>query len=93
MAFCKKKILTAEEIIAGLEELKTEETINAVTIPPEVDELTDEEEIEDCHMLINNVGDELPVDVVGTFETHATIVDKAVHKILLKKQNRKRRNL
>ncbi|KAG7197704.1 hypothetical protein KM043_014464 [Ampulex compressa] len=78
MAFYKKKILTAEEIIAVLKELKTEEAIDAVIIPPEVHELTDEEEIEDGRMIINDGGDELLVDVVGTFEIHATIEDKTV---------------
>ncbi|KAG7197600.1 hypothetical protein KM043_006038 [Ampulex compressa] len=44
-------------------ELKAEEAIDAVIIPPVVDELTDEEEIKEGRMIINDGGDELPVDV------------------------------
>lgn len=47
MTFYKKRLQTVEEIIDAIRELDTEEGIDAVIIPPAVDELTDEEEIED----------------------------------------------
>ncbi|KAF7266217.1 hypothetical protein GWI33_020440 [Rhynchophorus ferrugineus] len=76
-------------------ECKTEEAIDAAIIPPEVDELTDEGKIEHERMIINDGGDELSVKVLGTFDIHAAINDRTVPKrqlkIVLKKQNRKRR--
>ncbi|KAF7278144.1 hypothetical protein GWI33_008760 [Rhynchophorus ferrugineus] len=78
MAFYKKKVLTAEKIIAVFEEFRSEKAIDEVIISPELDELTDEKEIEDGRMIINDGVDELPVDVVGTVEIHATIDDKTV---------------
>lgn len=57
MSFYKKKILTAEKIIAIFEELEGEEAIYVVMITPKVDKLTDEEEIEDGLMIINDGGE------------------------------------
>ena len=71
MSFYRQKLQTAEEIIAVLDELESEEAVDAVIIPPDVDELTDEEEMDDGHLIINDGGNELPKDVVGTFEIHA----------------------
>ncbi|XP_033220935.1 piggyBac transposable element-derived protein 3-like [Belonocnema kinseyi] len=66
--------LSTAEILAILEEdedLLQANIIDAVYIPPSVDELTDEEEID--HVICEN-GEDLP-DCAGTYEIHASLPD------------------
>ena len=42
MTLYRQRLKTIEEILAVLDELESEEAVDAVIIPPEVDELTDE---------------------------------------------------
>ncbi|XP_066261379.1 uncharacterized protein [Euwallacea similis] len=68
------KYFTQKELEAALEEIVTDlqnndesQHIDAVYIPPDVDTLTDEENINDE----NNLQEfEEPTDIVGTFELH-----------------------
>lgn len=74
MSWENKRPLSTAELLAALEEdedLLESDTIDAVYIPPSVDELTDEEEISDdiCENDSN-----LP-DVAGTYELHASFPD------------------
>lgn len=61
-----RRPLTQLELIAEIENM-SDDDIDAVLIPPEVDELTDEENVDD-----NIIGTEtIPSDVTGTFEIHS----------------------
>ncbi|KAK9693893.1 hypothetical protein QE152_g33901 [Popillia japonica] len=69
----RNKFLTQKEIEAALEsvidELEFKRHEDAVCIPPEVDVLTDEENIDDASIFsIENLSQ--VTDVVGTFEMH-----------------------
>jgi len=69
MSYAERLFRTAEEIRAVIEEIDDEE-VDAVILPPDVDELTDEENIDDGEMIINDGGQSLPTDATGTFEIH-----------------------
>ncbi|KAI4468121.1 hypothetical protein MML48_2g00012654 [Holotrichia oblita] len=61
-----RRPLTQLELLAEIENM-SDDDIDAVLIPPEVDELTDEENVDD-----NIIGTEtIPSDVTGTFEIHS----------------------
>lgn len=69
-----QKPLSTAELLAILnedEDLLQSDTVDAVYIPPPVDEVTDEEELDDdiCENAIN-----LP-DIAGTYEIHASLPD------------------
>ncbi|KAJ6668145.1 hypothetical protein lerEdw1_015522 [Lerista edwardsae] len=64
----RKNCIPAQELIATLEELDSAEA-EAVIIPPDVHELTDEEGIDDAQVVLDDTG-ALPKDIVGTIEIH-----------------------
>ncbi|XP_046399947.1 piggyBac transposable element-derived protein 3-like [Ischnura elegans] len=73
MSFCKT-FTTVEEIVSVLEEIEaTDETDEAndesptdvVVLPPEADPLSDEEDINDDVMLLNDTDQTTPRDIVG----------------------------
>ncbi|XP_072377944.1 uncharacterized protein [Diabrotica undecimpunctata] len=63
----RNRPLTIQELEAAIEEIQNETEIDAVIIPPDVDELTDEEEIDDDLL----EGHDKPQDTAGTFELMA----------------------
>lgn len=74
MSWENKRPLSTAELLAHLnddEDLLLCDTIDAVYIPPPVDQLTDEEDVDDD--LCENERD-LP-DVAGTYEIHASLPD------------------
>lgn len=71
-----KRPLSTAEMLALLEEdedLQPAESIDVVYIPPPVDELTDEEDIDDDIM---RESDDFLLDVAGTYEIHANLPDE-----------------
>ena len=69
MSHYYKKCLTTEELLDILENdvnLQIADNIDAVYIPPSVDELTDEEVIDDDIIML----EEDIADIVGTYEIH-----------------------
>jgi hypothetical protein len=78
MSYRDKRPLSTAELLALLDEdddLANAGQIDAVYIPPNVDEITDEEDIDD-DLLVEDV--EI-ADVAGTFEVHAHAEQEQVH--------------
>ncbi|KAK9702941.1 hypothetical protein QE152_g29632 [Popillia japonica] len=78
----RNKFLTQKEIEAALESVidelefeRNEDAIDAVYIPPEVDVLTDEENIDDEYIPTENLSQD--PDIAGTFEMHLPTADDA----------------
>lgn len=76
MLYCKhsnwemKRLLTSKELLALLEEdsdCENADTVDVVYVPPEVDEMTDEENIDDNLIEEGNIDG----DIAGTYEIHA----------------------
>ncbi|XP_066471482.1 piggyBac transposable element-derived protein 2-like [Tiliqua scincoides] len=64
-----KSCSPAEELLT-MEELEALDAY-AVIIPPDSDELSDEEEVDDSHLVLDDTG-QLPRDIMRTFEIHAS---------------------
>jgi hypothetical protein len=81
MSFQREYFRTSEELLAALEDLEKEEAecgVDAVIIPPDVDENTDEEDIDDNQIVINDGGDHIPSDIAGSFEVHHSVSNEII---------------
>lgn len=73
-----KKALSSQEIMGLLEEeedLQNANQIDAVYIPPPVDSLTDEEDLDDD--MLSGFDNTLPTDIAGTYEIHTDLPTEA----------------
>lgn len=65
-----KRLRTAEEILDYLDDVDAsdDQPTDIIIVPPDVDSLTDDENIDDNGVLINDDTDYLSSDICGTFE-------------------------